>query len=234
MRLSAPIHRLKRDARLLARRENIPLHAALDRVAAGEGRTSWNLLMQGRPSAARRFFETLRPGDLALIGARPGQGKTLMGLSLLMEALTAGRSGTFFTLEYTPRDVAERIKVLGLDRAPFVDRLAIDSSDSVSAEHIVSVLDEAPEGAVAVIDYLQLLDRSRGTPPLWEQLRLLAAFAREKGVILVFLSQIDRSYDPKGKLTPSIDDVRIADPLDLSLFSKTCFIHAGKMRFGSP
>jgi hypothetical protein len=37
MRLSAPVHQLKRKARLLARADNIPLHAALDRIAAQEG-----------------------------------------------------------------------------------------------------------------------------------------------------------------------------------------------------
>jgi replicative DNA helicase len=233
MRLSAPVHRLKRAARLLARRENIPLHEALDRVAAGEGRPSWSRLMQDRPSAARHFYETLRPGDLALIGARPGQGKTLMGLSILMEALEAGRSGTFFTLEYTERDVLERLRVLGFHRASSVRRLVVDTSGSISAAYIASALDEAPEGAVAMVDYLQLLDRSRGTPPLMEQVHFLAKFARERRVILIFLTQIDRSYDPEGESTPCIHDVRIADPFDLSIFSKTCFIHAGRMRFGS-
>jgi hypothetical protein len=233
MRLSAPVHRLKRKARLLARRENIPLHEALDRVAADEGRQGWSLLMRGRPSPVRHFFKTLQPGDLVLVGARPGQGKTLMGLRILMEALEAGRSGTFFTLEYTERDVSERLRALGFDRAPYARRLVVDTSDSISAGYIVSALNEVLEGTVAVVDYLQLLDRSRGTPPLMEQLCVLRAFARDRGVILVFLSQIDRSYDPVGESVPSIDHVRLADPLDLSLFSRTCFINAGEMRFGA-
>ncbi len=44
MKLSAPIYHLKRQARLLARREDIPLHAALDRLAAAEGFPNWNML----------------------------------------------------------------------------------------------------------------------------------------------------------------------------------------------
>jgi hypothetical protein len=37
MKLSAPIHRLKSEAKQLARVAGIPLHAALDRIAAREG-----------------------------------------------------------------------------------------------------------------------------------------------------------------------------------------------------
>ena len=37
MKLSAPLYHLKRKAKLLSRAENIPLHAALDRVARQEG-----------------------------------------------------------------------------------------------------------------------------------------------------------------------------------------------------
>ncbi|RMB04577.1 hypothetical protein [Eilatimonas milleporae] len=37
MKLSAPVFRLKRRARTLAREEKIPLHQALDRLARREG-----------------------------------------------------------------------------------------------------------------------------------------------------------------------------------------------------
>lgn len=232
MRSSTPIFRLKREARLLSRRENIPLHEALDRLAAGEGRRNWSLLMQERPTPVQRFYESLRPGDLALIGARPRQGKTLMGLQVLLEALKAGRTAMFFTLEYTRRDVLERLQFLGFNDTRLVDRLVIDTSEAISAGYIASMLDDAPEGAIAVVDYLQLLDRRRDTPPLAEQMQLLVEFACRKGVILVFLAQIDRSYDARNEGTPRISDVRIAEPFDLTIFAKTCFIQAGKTLFG--
>lgn len=189
--------------------------------------------MRDRPSPARRFLETLEPGDLVLLAARPGQGKTLMGLRLLIEALEAGRAGVFFTLEYTARDVAERLRSMGLDRAPAARRLVVDTSDTISAAHVVTSLEAMPQGTVAVVDYLQLLDRRRDTPPLAEQLRMLEAFARHGGAIVVLLSQIDRSYDPARAAVPGIGDVRLADPVDLSLFSKSCFLNAGKARFAA-
>jgi hypothetical protein len=44
MKLSAPVHRLKRLAKELSRSNKMPLHAALDRIAQGEGFASWSLL----------------------------------------------------------------------------------------------------------------------------------------------------------------------------------------------
>lgn len=77
MKLSAPIFHLKRQARILSRELNIPLHKALDQVAATEGLTSWSLLAaKASPAlAAGELFSRLNPGDLVLVGARPGQGK---------------------------------------------------------------------------------------------------------------------------------------------------------------
>jgi len=66
MTLSAPIHQLKRRARLLSRRERIPLHAALDRIATDEGYRSWSLLVAIRSRAAWRGIRSLRLSSLAL------------------------------------------------------------------------------------------------------------------------------------------------------------------------
>lgn len=82
-----------------------------------------------------------------------------------------------------------------------------------------------------VIDYLQLLDQKRENPELMPQVRKLKSFARDRGLILVFISQIDRSYDPSKKPCPDISDVRLPNPLDLSLFDKTCFLNNGEIRF---
>lgn len=231
MKLSAPVHRLKRKAKLIAREDKVPLHAALDRVAASEGFKSWSLLVARMPSPAAELHARLRPGDLVLVGARPGHGKMLMGLRLAVEAMKSGRRSVFFTLEYTASDIADRFRALGVDSATFGDLFAFDASDDICAGHIVAALASAPPGTLAVIDYLQLLDQRRDKPGLMEQVRALKAFARERGLVLVFISQIDRSYDPASKPCPDLADVRLPNPLDLTLFSKTCFLNDGEVRF---
>lgn len=233
MKLSAPVYHLKRQARLLSRDGKIPLHQALDRIAAKEGFNSWSLLVAKAPQAAPagRLFAQLVPGDLVLVGARPGHGKTLMSLELAVEAMKSGHRGVFFTLEYTQRDVLDRFRAIGADPVQFNDRFVFDNSNAISADYIVKALGSAPRGTLVVIDYLQLLDQKRENPELMAQVRTLKAFAGDRGLILVFISQIDRSYDPAKKSVPDIGDVRLPNPLDLSLFNKTCFLNKGEIRF---
>jgi replicative DNA helicase len=233
LKLSAPIYRLKRQAKLLSRDQNIPLHEALDRVAVQEGFRAWSLLA-AKLSATRpasKLFARLRPGDLVLVGARPGHGKTLMSLELAVEAMKAGNRGMLFTLEYTDKDVADRFRDIGVEQKDFDGLFAFDSSDAISADYIVKRMADAPRGTLVVVDYLQLLDQRRENPALMDQVRTLKSFARDGGVIIVFISQIDRSYDPLTKPFPDLKDVRLPNPLDLKLFDKTCFLNNGEVRF---
>lgn len=233
MKLSAPVYRLKRKAKELARKDDVPLHLALDRVAVGEGFGAWSLLAakSAETLSAEGLLACLEPGDLLLIGARPGHGKTLLSLQLAVEAMKAGRRAVFFTLEYTARDVLGRFRALGVDPAQFEALFSFDDSEAISADHIMQALAEAPRGTLAIVDYLQLLDQKRGNPELGVQISALKAFAQETGVILAFISQIDRSYDPAAKPCPDLSDVRLPNPFDLSLFSKSCFLNEGEVRF---
>lgn len=52
MKLTAPVYRLKRQAKALSRQEGIPLHLALDRVAIGEG---FGARVCSRPNRPIRF-----------------------------------------------------------------------------------------------------------------------------------------------------------------------------------
>ncbi|AMY70201.1 DNA helicase [Frigidibacter mobilis] len=229
MRLSAPIYQLKRRARLLSRRETIPLHDALDRIAQAEGLASWSLLASrvAQVTPANELLARLAEGDMLLIGARPGQGKTRLGLQLLLDALHEGRRAVFFTLEYTDQQALERMQALdpGLDRLP-----EIVTSEAISAGVIVRHLADAPRGTVAVIDYLQILDQQRSKPMLAEQMAMLQEFARQSGVILGFISQIDRSFDPGRAPVPGPGDIRLPNPIPAGVFSKSCFLHGGEVR----
>jgi replicative DNA helicase len=217
----------------LSREKNIPLHAALDRVAADEGFDGWSLLAAkaSETASVEELFARLSPGDLVLVGARPGQGKTLMSLRLAVEAMKAGHRSAFFSLEYTERDMPGRFRAIGVEPAQFNDLFEFDNSDDISADYIVGRLESAPRGTLVVVDYLQLLDQKRENPELNIQVRRLESFARSRGLIFVFISQIDRSYDPSTKPCPDLEDVRLPNPLDLTLFSKTCFLNDGRVQF---
>ncbi|HSI47754.1 MAG TPA: DNA helicase [Ideonella sp.] len=232
MKLSAPIHVLKQQAKALSRQENIRLHAALDCIAVREGFNAWSHLaarwQPGSPGAA--LFAQLQSGDLVLVGSRPGQGKTLLAIGLAIEAMQQRQHAALFTLEFTAADVARCFGLLGHDLADFGERFVLDLSERISAGHIATRLADAPPRTLVVIDYLQLLDQPREHPPLDQQVRTLKAFAQARQAIVVCLSQISRGYEGTGRPCPDLADVRLPNPVDLSLFSKACFLHNGKMQ----
>jgi hypothetical protein len=154
-----------------------------------------------------------------------------MSLQLAVEAMKSGSRSVFFTLEDTDKDVLDRFRAIGTEPARFAGLFEFDNSDAISADYIVKTLESAPRGTLVVIDYLQLLDQKRENPELNAQVRKLKSFALDRGVILVFISQIDRSYDPSTKPCPDISDIRLPNPLDLSLFNKTCFLNNGEIQF---
>ncbi|WP_298241036.1 DNA helicase [uncultured Bradyrhizobium sp.] len=233
MRLSAPIYHLKRQAKRLSREAGIPLHDALDRIAATEGFSAWSMLAAKAAALtpASRLFPQFRPGDLVLVGARPGQGKTLMSLPLAVEAMRSGHRAAFFSLEYTEKNVLDRLRAIGAEPAQFGTLFEIDCSDAISADYVLKQMATAPRGTFVVIDYLQLLDQRRENPDLTIQVRALKSFARDQGLIVVCISQIDRSYDPAVKPCPDLSDVRLPNPLDLTLFDKTCFLNNSEVQF---
>ena len=232
MKLSVPIFILKQQAKTISRGENVPLHQALDRIANREGFAAWSLLAAQRPEdqPSISLFSKLNPGNLVLLGGRPGQGKTLLGIRLAIASISRGNPAALFTLEFTEEDVARCFDVLNRNLACYRDKLMIDASDLINAAHIIERLALAPPNTLVLIDYLQLLDQRRENPSLMAQVAALRRFAHERLLIVVCLSQIDRRYDPASKPCPDLDDVRLPNPLDLTLFDKACFLSQGRMQ----
>lgn len=232
MKLSAPIYVLKQQAKALSQRDSVRLHVALDQIAAREGFNAWSHLASTwqHQDTSRSVYEQFRQGDLILVGSRPGQGKTLLSAGLAVEAMIRGYHAAFFTLEYTAAEVAKLFGALGQSLTRFKDRWLLDTSEDISAEYIAHSLAGTPPCTLVVIDYLQLLDQRRDKPNLDVQVQQLKAFAHASQAMVVCLSQIGRDYTLTSRAYPSLQDVRLPNPVDLSLFSKACFIQNGKMQ----
>ncbi|MCD2473121.1 DNA helicase [Jiella sp. MQZ9-1] len=177
-----------------------------------------------------RVFAALSPGDLLLLAGRPGHGKTLVGLELAIAAARSGRDAWFFTLEETESGLLNRMRALAIEPSKIPSRFGLDTSEAISANYVMDRLSKAGPRAVAVIDYLQLLDQQRSKPELDVQVRALRRFAHRSDVIIVTLSQVDRAFEKGGHAMPTLADVRLPNPVDLRLFSRTCFLHGGEMR----
>ncbi|WP_390910449.1 DNA helicase [Pseudosulfitobacter sp. SM2401] len=230
MKLSVPIYHLKRQAKLHARQSGVPLNEALNAIAKHKGYTSWSGLAAAFAdrNPAAKILDALGASDLVLLGARPGHGKTMLGIELVVEAIKAGRQAAFFSLEFTQKEMLEKFANLGVIATD--DRLILDTSDDICADYIIKQLAHAPRGCLVVIDYLQLLDQNRANPVLATQVTALKSFAKAAGTSVVMISQIDRSYDPTTKPMPDIDDVRLPNSLDLTLFTKAVFLNGGSVK----
>ncbi|MEM8554685.1 MAG: DNA helicase [Pseudomonadota bacterium] len=229
MRLSIPIYRLKRDAKHLARRTDLKLHQALDQVAADHGFRSWSHLSadsrKTNPTGA--ILGEVAQGDLVLLGARPGHGKTMLGLELAARSAQIGRPSFFFTLEYHYCQVQEHVAEMGIKPVQDDRGMVVDTSDNISADHIISKTSRLQEPFTLVIDYLQLLDQRRSSQSLNDQVQALRTHTKMHGGLCVMLSQIDRSFEGNDKTMPDMSDVRRPNPLDLTAFDRAGFLHNG-------
>lgn len=234
MTLSAPIPVLKQQAKAIARDQNIPLHEALDQIAQREGFSAWSLLSAktAAKSNALTLLEQLRPGELVLLGSRRGQGKTRLSIELALQLMQRGGRAAFFTLDFTPAEVAACFTALGAEQAHFADRFLVDDSDRICADYIVARLASEPAPSLVIVDYLQVLDLKRENPPLMHQVRQLKRLAQERPCIVLCLSQIERRYDPAAQPLPGAGDIRLPNPLDLGLFDKLCFLNEGRLECG--
>ena len=227
MTLSTPIFALKREARQIGRRQNVPLHAALNAVARREGYRSWSHLSAARPGAdpLDSLSRRLDGGGLFLLAARPGQGKTLLALRLLDRTARAGRKATLFTLDYSGAQVDARLTKLNLPQPP---AFGIDISDDIAAPYVIDQLSRAAAPSLAVIDFLQLLDQRRANPPLADQVAALAAHVAQSGDTVLALSQVDRRFDHAGADMPLPADIRQPNPFDLHAFDAIMMLHDGR------
>jgi len=170
-----------------------PLHAGADMMAAAarrvDERQAGGGTLGGLSSGYPDLDEVLgglRPGQMVVVGARPGGGKTAIGLNVAARAVLGGTPVLFFSLEMPEDQIADRLLSMGsgvpmskLTRgrpltAQEVDRVLgaagpdwvggaafhCDDDPDLSAQRLAAVLRRAVRRhgiGLAVVDYLQLL-----------------------------------------------------------------------------
>lgn len=210
--------------------------ARVDRIAAGtEAAGGLRLGL----SPLDDLLGGLHPGDVMIIGARPGMGKTALGMQIAEHvALTAGAVGVI-SLEMPDeqlvgRRIAARAKLsvrklrqglltpdergrlvaarLEIARMP----LLIDDEAGITGERALAKLRKLwafrPDLKLGMIDYAQLLTGEDQRQSREQQLaaisRAAKKAAKEMGIPLILLAQLNRGLETRKDRRPLVSDLR--------------------------
>lgn len=177
-----------------------------------------------------------RPGALYVIGARPGSGKTLMGLQAAVNMLGRG-SVLMCTLEMSQAEIHKRVfsqlmhipltNILDSNMTPQEwerlenrkaegwERFYVDDNPSATVESIRrnarSINRKQPLSAI-VVDYLQLMEHAGKSDKKRHELigawtRQLKIMSKKFDVPVLILSQLNRDSTKAG-LPPTLADLR--------------------------
>jgi replicative DNA helicase len=223
-----------------------------------EGRTA------GVLTGYERFDDLVNgfaPGNLIVLAARPGIGKTALALNwLLAGSMKYGVGGAFFSLEMSKEEVTLRMistlaqenlkeiqKLRGMvppdtvrkltDAREYLDSLPIyicaDAGITVPEirAHCMKMKAKGNKLEIVVIDYLQLVstpDNGKGSQNeavrIGQISRGLKVMAKEFGIPVVVLSQLNREVEHRQGGRPQLSDLRDSGAIEQDA-DLVAFIH---------
>ncbi|DAB29653.1 MAG TPA: replicative DNA helicase [Sulfurimonas sp. UBA12504] len=191
-------------------------------------------------------------GDLVIIAARPAMGKTSFVLNTVNSLIMQGKGVAFFSLEMPAEQLMlrllsiqtsiplQKLRVGDMENDQWsalngaIDKmnsakLFVDDQGSININQLRSKLrklkNQHPEIEIAVIDYLQIMmgvgtqDRHLQVSEISRGLKMLA---RELGMPIVALSQLNRGLESRNDKRPMLSDIResgsIEQDADIILF----------------
>jgi replicative DNA helicase len=191
----------------------------------------------------RRLNGGFRPGQLVLLAARPGLGKSGLAMSVAYElGVRRGRSVGVVSLEMSRDELLQRLVAIhtGIDtrqvegRVRRGDAAALDALGVLSEAHIaiedtamLSVMDVRSKARrlaavrpldLLVVDYLQLLIGDTNAANRVDEVskisRQLKLLARELQCPVLALSQLSRAVEQRASKVPQLSDLRDSGALE--------------------
>jgi replicative DNA helicase len=183
-----------------------------------------------------RMIVGLKQSGLYVIGARPGVGKTVVGMQLAWE-ISRSEDVVFFSLEMDKASLLNRvvsgelaIPLESIERGTLLpewksaigdlirtveNKLIISDRGGQTISQIRSylnaVMQQRPVKAVFV-DYLQLIQAANPKSPKYEQISQISMdlknLAKEFGIPVIALAQLNRRIDGKPDERPTAGDLR--------------------------
>ena len=198
-------------------------------LAKGRAQTGWPVFIP----RLNHLLGGLRPGGLYYLAARPGVGKTSLSLEL---AARSGLVSLFLSQEMTEAELVDRA-VACIGRVNYgalqdgsltqddwsrmteavsseaLRRLHLDDQGSLTLADIRAKAKSVPGLQLLVLDYLQLCAGAVGSTAnrnseIEQISRGLKALAKELGIAVVALSQLNRQVEQRTSKRPMLADLR--------------------------
>ena len=175
-------------------------------------------------------------GDLVILAARPGMGKTALALNFLHDAAAAGYAGRFYSLEMPNEQIFARLAAMekGLTTGRIMNPASmidddwgalvnagvvmhdlpydVDDSKRSYSELARKIRRDVSMGArFAIIDYLQLIRgdrRENRTQEISAISNGLKGLAVELRIPIIALSQLSRAVEGRNDKRPMLSDLR--------------------------
>lgn len=204
------------------------LHGQLDILAQGTP----EIIPTGIKAIDDVHGGILEVGELGLLGARPSAGKSALSIEIMDAATSAGYPSVFFSLEMSPRAVANRyFNRLGIPAAEihtmslaqlhtyvdekFKGKQPLDFQCTFKLDEIVrSIIDYGKRGyRFAVIDYSTLVVTGIGDERRhYEKITVdLARTAKEADVAILLIHPLKKEYEVRGGRPKMSDFVYAGD-----------------------
>jgi len=219
-----------------ARRQPVPMSEIMCRVidninAAAEGTvTAWRT---GIPAFDSRLNGGLQPGKLVILAARPAVGKSSLSLQIAARIASEGHPAAVLSQEMEMDEVGER-GLVNAARVPYgavlsgklndfqwgaisdgVEKLGnlplwVDDEPALTLRAINSKARSVKGLKVLVVDYIQLSEGEGDTrsAQVGSISRGLKKLAKELGICVIALSQLNREVDKRPGRRPQMSDLR--------------------------
>ena len=156
-----------------------------------------------------------KSGQLILVGARPGMGKSAIAMKFLESAAKCGVPSSIIPLEMDGEELCERIQHQGPGRLDEIAGLPIYIEDKqFELESLIGSirLQHKRKGVrFVVIDYLTLIEvegRMNSTEKIEKVTRRLKRLAKELKIPIVILAQLNRKLEDRPDKRPQLADIR--------------------------
>lgn len=209
----------------------------LNEIEHMQGNVDTSAILSGFPDLDA-YIGGWRKGQMIVIGARPGAGKTAFGLAVGLNAAAQGFKVGKFSLEMSADEIADRslssiTRINSRElRSGFLQphhwEALIETQNHL--ESCPFYIDETPDLTIGemkakarrlkvehgldliILDYLQLLEGDKNNESRYQQIskisRDIKKMAKELNVPVIALSQLSREVEKRPNHTPQLADIR--------------------------